>query len=152
MHFDRSRLTRKFADKALPPEPDTPAPFGYHVHIYFAPGEESEHAAKALGARAEAMAGENLNETIIYKRPVGPHIQANVAVHIKPEAFAEIVGWLQTHNTKGLSILIHPETGDELKDHMECSMWLGKQLEYNMKYFQPDIDARAAKNAPPKLN
>ena len=153
MHFEDSDLNRSFKTSAGKPEPDTPAPFGYHVHIYFAPGEESEKNAKALAATAETLIGDRLNETLVYKRPVGPHSQANVALHIQPEAFAELVPWLQLHNGKGLSILIHPETGDELKDHMESSMWLGKQLEYNMAYFQPEIDAKKApeaKKTPPK--
>ena len=60
---------------------------------------------------------------------------------IKPESFGKVVSWLQL-NSNGLSILVHPRTGDELKDHLELPLWLGKQRELNPAYF-----AQLKKNA-----
>jgi DOPA 4,5-dioxygenase len=45
------------------------------------------------------------------------------------------VSWLQL-NSRGLSILVHPHTGDEAKDHLEFAIWLGRQLPLNDAFFK----------------
>ena len=105
---------------------------GYHVHIYFKP-------------QADEWQAERLMEEIVQRFPdavesaskigaIGPHLSSNYAVHIGKEGFAEIVQWLQL-NGRGFSILIHPETEDGVKDHLESAMWLGKQLGLNQALF-----------------
>jgi DOPA 4,5-dioxygenase len=39
--------------------------------------------------------------------------------------FAQVVGWL-TLKHAGLDVLIHPNTGDEVRDHRDGAMWLGR--------------------------
>jgi len=34
-------------------------------------------------------------------------------------------------NREGLSVLVHPSTGDGYGDHMERSLWLGERLKLN---------------------
>eukprot|EP01080_Neovahlkampfia_damariscottae_P007880 gene7880-12349_t len=51
------------------------------------------------------------------------------------EDFGTIVYWLMM-NRNGHSILIHPHTGDGLKDHVEHPIWLGDKLELNLKAFE----------------
>jgi DOPA 4,5-dioxygenase len=46
------------------------------------------------------------------------------------DEFAKVVPWLML-NREGLSVLVHPTTGDGYGDHMERSLWLGDKLKLN---------------------
>ncbi len=46
------------------------------------------------------------------------------------EEFAKVVPWLML-NREGLSVLVHPSTGDGYGDHLERSLWLGERLKLN---------------------
>lgn len=105
----------------------------YHLHIYFA------DAVARLQVETFAL---QLNkmfpgyiESMGWIPAIGPHTLPNMAVHIEPDGFGEVVAWAQL-NAKGLSILIHPDTGNEATDHLEMSMWLGSVIPYNMDYFE----------------
>ena len=41
------------------------------------------------------------------------------------ELFAELVPWLMQRRD-GLNVLVHPITGDDLRDHRDWSLWLGQ--------------------------
>jgi DOPA 4,5-dioxygenase len=66
---------------------------------------------------------------------VGPHSKPNVEIDISRESFGRVVEWLQ-RNSRGLSILVHPETGDDAKDHLESSMWINRETPYNAAFFE----------------
>ena len=44
----------------------------------------------------------------------------------RPDEFGKVVPWLMLHR-EGLSVLVHPSTGDGYGDHMERSLWLGER-------------------------
>lgn len=111
-----------------------PPVYGYHVHIYYIVGQPSEKAGLALTKEIKTKHPSHINEILVYDDLVGPHPQANYALHIKTSGFTEIVGGLQLAN-QGLSILIHPETGDDEADHAQRAMWIGTPLSLNMGYF-----------------
>jgi DOPA 4,5-dioxygenase len=48
--------------------------------------------------------------------------------------FPEIVPWLAL-NRDGLTILVHPDSGDGLGDHTTHAMWMGEVLEINESIF-----------------
>jgi DOPA 4,5-dioxygenase len=48
------------------------------------------------------------------------------------EEFGKVVPWLMLHR-EGLSVLVHPSTGDSRGDHLERSLWLGARLKLNEK-------------------
>ena len=50
-----------------------------------------------------------------------------------PALFAELVPWLMI-NREGLTILIHPETGDDLVDHRDYALWLGEKLPLRLEF------------------
>ena len=52
-----------------------------------------------------------------------------------PDQFGAFVSWLVI-NRGPLSALVHPNTDDELRDHIQRYMWLGKEVPLNMKVFQ----------------
>ena len=42
----------------------------------------------------------------------------------EPEIFATLIPWLAL-NRDGLTVFIHPQTGDDLADHTEHAIWMG---------------------------
>ena len=43
-----------------------------------------------------------------------------------------LVGWLNRHR-RGLSVMVHPVTGDRVEEHLEQSIWLGRPLELDVE-------------------
>ncbi|MFQ5938851.1 MAG: DOPA 4,5-dioxygenase family protein [Alphaproteobacteria bacterium] len=39
-------------------------------------------------------------------------------------------------NRDGLTVFVHPETGDDLADHLDHALWLGEKLELNLSVFE----------------
>ncbi len=105
---------------------------GYHAHIYY-DRETRRDAAElraALGAQFEVTLGRWRDE------PVGPHPQAMYQVAFAPEIFAEFVPWLML-NRRGLTILVHPNTGQDVPDHADFPLWLGEKLDLDIAKLGP---------------
>lgn len=107
----------------------------YDIHIYFTPGTESEWKAHETWQKLAFLFPEAITSGDLVGR-VGPHLKENVDLGLKKEHFGPVVAWLQ-QNAEGLSILIHPKTGDEWRDHMDSALWLGKPEPFNDKFFAP---------------
>lgn len=94
----------------------------YHAHIYYDP------ATRDAAARVRAgLARFNVQLGSWHDEPVGPHPRAMYQVVFTPEEFARVVPWLMLHR-EGLTVLVHPSTGDSYGDHLERSLWLGAIL------------------------
>lgn len=100
---------------------------GYHAHIYYDP------ASRDTAGRVRAgLAKFDVRLGSWHDKPVGPHPKAMYQVIFSPEQFATIIPWLMLHR-EGLDVLVHPETGDSVKDHLEHSLWLGKRLDLDVR-------------------
>jgi|SRR3972149_2952926 len=99
----------------------------YHAHIYYDPATTREAAARV---RAGLAASFNVQLGGWHDGPVGPHLDAMYQAVFAPEEFGRIVPWLMLHR-EGLSVLVHPSTGDSYGDHIERSLWLGEKLKLN---------------------
>ena len=99
---------------------------GYHAHIYYDPKtrDAAARVRSGLGANFQVQLGSWHDE------PVGPHLQAMYQAVFAPQEFGKVVPWLMLHR-KGLSVLVHPSTGDGYGDHLERSLWLGEKLKLN---------------------
>ena len=104
----------------------------YHAHVYFDAGDR----AKAVHLREEV--GRLFAVTLgrVHDRPVGPHVKGMFQVLIDRDQFATVVSWLML-NRKGLDVLVHPDTGDDLADHTRHAMWLGNGLPLELGAFEP---------------
>jgi aromatic ring-cleaving dioxygenase len=104
---------------------------GFHAHIYFEPTtrDASARVREALGAQFDVRLGR------WHEQPIGPHPKSMYQVAFLPHQFGEIVPWLMIHR-EGLDILVHPETGDDIQDHTEHSLWLGEKLQLNIEFLQ----------------
>jgi len=98
---------------------------GWHAHIYYDPAS-SRAAAEAikteLGSTFPAAQIGRFHDA-----PVGPHTAAMFQVAFAPDLFAQLVPWLALHR-RGLSVLVHPETGRQRADHVDHALWLGAML------------------------
>lgn len=100
----------------------------YHAHIYY------DEASRPTAARIREEIERRFNVVMGRWReePVGPHPQPMYQVKFDPPEFARIVPWLML-NRGGLTVLVHPDTGDALADHAVNPLWLGQKLELNLE-------------------
>lgn len=97
---------------------------GWHAHVYFGDATR-EHAAALRDQLAAAFPAAVLGRW--HERPVGPHPGAMYQVAFSPGMFATLVPFLALHR-RGLTVLVHPETGRPRADHLEHALWLGAVL------------------------
>jgi DOPA 4,5-dioxygenase len=104
---------------------------GFHAHVYYdtASREAAARVRQGLNDRFEVWLGR------WHDAPIGPHPRAMYQVSFTLEQFGTVVPWLML-NREGLDILIHPDTGDDLGDHKDRSLWLGEKLELNLAFLQ----------------
>jgi DOPA 4,5-dioxygenase len=100
---------------------------GYHAHVYYHAG--SKAAAAELRDAIESRFDVRLGRW--HDRPVGPHPSWSYQIAFAPALFAEFVPWLAL-NRGGLTIFLHPETGDAVPDHRDHALWLGDKAELNL--------------------
>ena len=113
--------------------PDQPVKIkGYHAHVYF--NTETKVTAAELRELLEDNFGDSIQLGRWHERPIGPHPHWSYQVAFMPELIGEILPYLML-NRSGLTILVHPETGNDLADHTEHAAWLGTSLPLNLKIF-----------------
>jgi aromatic ring-cleaving dioxygenase len=108
-------------------EQPTSAITGYHAHVYY--DAATKPAAESVRAGVEARFEARLGRW--HDQPIGPHPMGSFQIAFAPEMFAEIVPWLAL-NRRGLTVFIHPETGDDVSDHSDHAIWLGAQREVDL--------------------
>jgi DOPA 4,5-dioxygenase len=110
----------------------------YHAHLYFDPEHQRETALavrEAIGERFSVRLG------TVWDKPVGPHSRAMYQVAFAPELFGAFVPWLML-NRRGLSVLVHPNTANQRRDHLDDALWLGEPLSLKGEVL-PDEDGEA---------
>lgn len=97
----------------------------YHAHIYF-DGPQQRLAAEML---REEIA---LRFSVLLGRwhdvLVGPHAMPMYQVAFMPDEFERFVPWLML-NRRGLTVLLHPNSGQPRADHTEHAVWMGQKLD-----------------------
>ncbi|MCE9656940.1 MAG: DOPA 4,5-dioxygenase family protein [Burkholderiales bacterium] len=95
----------------------------WHAHVYF--DASSREAARALRETIETELVGRMEMGRFHEKPDGPHPMWSYQLAFPAAGFPQIVGWLAL-NHGALDVFIHPNTGDELRDHRDCALWLGK--------------------------
>ena len=103
----------------------------YHAHVYYDDDsrEEAARLREAIESQFEVTMGRWRDE------PVGPHPQAMYQVAFEPKVLPGLVPWLML-NHGDLNVLIHPNTGDDMPDHRDYALWLGKKLDLNLAFLE----------------
>jgi aromatic ring-cleaving dioxygenase len=105
----------------------------YHAHIYYDPQSTRERAARLREQVAAAFPAATLGRW--HDALVGPHPQSMYQIAFPREMLAAFVPWLML-NRDGLTILLHPETGDDYVDHTEHAVWYGAMLPLRLEMFR----------------
>ena len=105
---------------------------GYHIHFYC----EANEIEKCLAVRKQFVF--DLKEVegtgSVRKQPVGPHPLPMFESWFGHEHLDAVLRWAML-NRQGLSVMVHPLSGDDLADHRDHSLWLGKPLALNLGIF-----------------
>ena len=103
----------------------------YHFHIYFEPKD----SLKARKLVEELQQIEHLGIGRIWDRPIGPHPIGSCQITVSSDHYHEMTEWF-LKNRNHLTIFIHPVTGDDLVDHTDHVMWIGKPYDINVDFFK----------------
>ena len=108
---------------ASPEDPDVIK--HYHAHIYYDPAATRDRAARLRESVAAAFPEATLGRW--HDELVGPHTQSMYQIAFPRPLLASFLPWLML-NRDGLTILLHPGTGDPYTDHTAHAAWLGGML------------------------
>ncbi len=108
---------------------------GYHAHVYYDPATtrgRAEHLRRRVAAAfPQAKLGRWHDEL------VGPHTQTMYQIAFPSGLLASFLPWLML-NRDGLTILLHPETGDDYRDHTAHAVWFGAVLPLRLDALRND--------------
>ena len=108
------------------PSPQPLAAIGsFHAHVYF-DGPAQRETALALRAQIAERFAVTLGR--VHDGLVGPHARAMYQVAFDVPLFGNFVPWLML-NRQGLTVLVHPNTRDERRDHLVHALWMGEILD-----------------------
>jgi len=101
----------------------------WHAHVYF--DAASRDAAWVLREVITTELAERVEIGRFHEKPVGPHPMWSYQLAFGPAHFPAVVGWLAL-NHGALDVFVHPNTGDELRDHRDSALWLGRSHALNL--------------------
>jgi aromatic ring-cleaving dioxygenase len=102
---------------------------GYHAHVYF--DAATRPVASDLRDNLMAAVSRSVRVHGLIDEPIGPHPLPMFEIDIPQGALEPVLNFLQL-NHGPLSILVHPISGNELADHRDHSIWIGKQLSLDL--------------------
>lgn len=104
---------------------------GYHAHVYFDADtvDQARNLCETVSSEFKVEMGR------VHERPVGPHPMWSCQLAFEPAQFAAIIPWLAL-NRNGLTIFIHPDTGDDLQDHRDHAIWMGSMPALKLEMFE----------------
>ncbi len=103
---------------------------GFHAHVYFDPAQRDE----AVYLRREVDSRFRVRLGSVQDVAVGPHPKGMFQIVIANDQFGTVVPWLML-NRRGLDVLVHPETGDDVADHTRFALWMGQDLPLELDVF-----------------
>ena len=101
----------------------------WHAHVYF--DADSRDAAWALREVLHARWPGRAQIGRFHEKPVGPHPKWSFQIAFAPAEFTGVVSWLAL-NRGALDVFVHPNTDDELRDHRDGAIWLGRSHALNL--------------------
>lgn len=99
----------------------------WHAHIYF------DDVTRPIAAWLRDRLAERFTEARLgrwHDGPVGPHAQAMYQLAFSTQDAPVLIPFLAL-NRRGLTILVHPETGRPRDDHLSHALWMGAVLPLN---------------------
>ncbi|MFT7053101.1 MAG: aromatic ring-cleaving dioxygenase [Psychromonas sp.] len=103
----------------------------YHAHIYF--DQQTLTFATSLCQQAGELFDLKIGR--IHQKAVGPHPMWSCQISFTEQDFDKLIPWLDAQRN-GLTIFVHGNTGDDLRDHTEYAYWLGESVKLNLSMFR----------------
>ena len=109
----------------------------FHAHVYF------DDATREAATRLRDRISQNFRVQFGWwcDDPASPHPEPMFQVGFGAGVFSTIVPWLML-NREGLTVLVHAETGDDLADHRDHSLWMGRMLPLRLDMFSKPLPQR----------
>jgi aromatic ring-cleaving dioxygenase len=126
-------MAKNPADAPAAPVKDAGAITLYHAHVYYDPATSRARAERLRKRVAAEFPRAKLGRW--HDELVGPHPQSMYQIAFPAQMLASFVPWLML-NRDGLTILLHPETGDDYIDHSAHAAWFGAVLPLRLDAFK----------------
>lgn len=97
----------------------------YHAHVYYDPSKTRDRAEHLRERVAAEFPGAKLGRW--HDELVGPHTESMYQIAFPTDLVGAFLPWLML-NRDGLTVLLHPETGDDYTDHTAHACWFGAVL------------------------
>ena len=101
----------------------------YHAHIYW---QNEAQRFEALNLR-EPLRELGCKVGSIHDELIGPHPHAMYQVNYNSDIAREVENLL--YKAK-LHILLHEDTGDDVRDHTDGARWIGRPLTLNIEWLK----------------
>ena len=98
----------------------------YHAHLYY----DESTILEAKNIREQCGKIFDLELGRLHEKEVGPHPRWSCQISVPVSKFGEVIPWLCIHRGN-VDVFVHPLTVDELWDHTQGVIWLGKS--YSLK-------------------
>jgi DOPA 4,5-dioxygenase len=122
-------MARKIADDEG--GQNDPGPIAaYHAHVYYDVRNTRDRAERLRQRVAAEFPRAKLGRW--HDELVGPHPRSMYQIAFPADLLASFVPWLML-NRDGLSVLLHPETGDDYLDHTAHACWFGAALKLRVE-------------------
>jgi aromatic ring-cleaving dioxygenase len=114
---------------------ETPEIKDWHSHVYF--DAATRDAAWALRERIEKEFDIQMGR--FHEKPVGPHPMFSYQVTVRNDQIGPMISWLVL-NHGDLIVFSHPNTGQDLEDHRDRAVWVGKSVPLLLDIFTKKKD------------
>ncbi|MGB1237739.1 MAG: DOPA 4,5-dioxygenase family protein [Pseudomonadales bacterium] len=104
----------------------------YHAHLYY--DSDTFELAKDICLQAWQRFSVQLGR--MHQKNVGPHPRWSCQIGFTNTEFEALTQYLESR-CEGLSVLVHPSTGDDYHDHTALAQWIGEPLALNLAMFKP---------------
>lgn len=105
---------------------------GYHIHFYC--DVEQIPLCREIREKLLQEVPEIEGAGSVRNAPIGPHPVPMFEAWFGNPSLDPVLRWAM-ENRRGLSVMIHPISGDDLVDHRDHSIWLGKPLPLRLEIF-----------------
>jgi aromatic ring-cleaving dioxygenase len=110
----------------------------FHFHFYFGTGpDDTRDSALAIRNRLVQTATFRYQLPQVREEPMGPHQWPIWSIWVDRANFTAATEWMMQHHGPH-SVLVHPNTGEDLQDHTTHAMWLGEPRPLNLAVFDGD--------------
>src|SRR3954466_3048992 len=103
--------------------PKAPEIRDWHAHVYF--DAATRDAAWALRERIEKQFDIQMGR--FHEKPVGQDPMFSYQVTVRNDQLTPVVSWSHRHHGE-LIVFIHPNPGQDLEDHRDRAVWIGKSV------------------------